>query len=80
MKREEMDAIIQEDRQHIGYGAPGTPQRMLHGTFTSARMAQLGSKGDQSRSRGDALQAAIAALHVSHPDFQPEYDHEYFRD
>jgi hypothetical protein len=78
MKREEMNAIIHEDLTHIHYGPHGSPQRMLHGTFTQCRQAQLGEKGDPSRSRGDVFKEAVTAIRTNHADFQPDYDHDWF--
>jgi hypothetical protein len=78
MEPKEMNRIIREDLEHIGDAVHGTPQRVFRGCYISARQSQLGAKGDPARSRGDVIREAVAAMRVSHPDFEPDYDHEWF--
>jgi hypothetical protein len=76
MSPETIDAIVAADLMHIDKAPPGTPQRMLSGAYADTCKHYL--KGAASRPRGEIFQEAIEMVRLQNPDFQAEYDREYF--
>jgi hypothetical protein len=74
---QEMNAIVSEDLEHIPKRPSNLPQMMLRLTYPDARKHWL--KEAPSKSRDEVLREAIEQVRKDHPDFEPEYDHEYFQ-
>ncbi len=76
MTPEEMNAIIQQDFQHLGYGSRGSAQRALRAAYPDLLRHYLAI--DSAKPRGDILREAIDLVRITHPDGTLDYEHEYF--
>ena len=76
MKREEMNAKVDEELKHIPRHLRGSPQNHLRVTYNGIRRRDLAR--NPSADRHQSLVSALEAFRISYPDFTPAYDKDYF--
>jgi hypothetical protein len=76
VKRDEMNAAIARDLDHMPRGARGSPQNHLRAAYRMTRAHHLAA--DPVPLRLTTLEESIAVVQVRFPRFEPEYDQYYF--
>ena len=76
MKKEEMNAKVDEELKHIPHHLTGSPQNHLRITYNGMRRRDLAH--NPSTSRHQSLIAALEAFRISYPQFIPSYDKDFF--
>lgn len=75
---EEMREKIGKELMHIPSGVEGSPQNQLRETYWNKRMNLL-TGHPKYKTKEDALQAAIQCVKKLYPNFDPQYDEEFFQ-
>lgn len=75
-KIESMRKIVLEELKHIPKGA--YPQGLLRAYYWGMRMNSLGKKAETKKNAKEVLQEGISFLRQDYPDFEFEYDNDFF--
>jgi hypothetical protein len=67
---------IEEDLKHIPRGIKGSPQNMLRLYYQDVRKHDITKT---AKTKEDTLRELLVRMKKEYPDFQPEYDHDYFK-
>ena len=76
MKREHMTRVIAKELHHIPEQPDNPAQQELRMLFNKRRLQALGR--DPATPRQETLRSAVDFLKNDYPDFDPEYDKDYF--
>lgn len=77
-KFEEMQEKIEKELTHIPRDVEGSPQNQLCTAYWIERMNLL-RRNPKYKTKEEALQAAIQCVKKHYPNFEPEYDKEFFQ-
>ena len=76
----EMRKIVVEELEHIPRDAKGSLQNKLRSIYEITRMKSLGKNAPLNlRTPEDCLKDAVETIKKDNPDFEPEYDNDFFR-
>jgi hypothetical protein len=76
----EMRKIVVEELEHIPRDAKGSLQNKLRSIYEIMRMKSLGKNAPLNlRTPEDCLKDAIETRKTGNPDFEPEYNNDFFR-
>jgi len=75
-KLKQMREIVLAELKHIPKWPE--PQRELRMVYWSLRMHSLGRKVDRQKTAKEVLEESIASLKRDYPDFEFEYDEQFF--
>jgi len=70
-----MNRTVSWELKHIPKGERGSLQNFLRLSYNALRRRYL----TLNRSRHETLRELVDKIRKAHPDFNPEYDKEYFR-
>ena len=70
-----MNRIVKSELKHIPRGERGSLQNFLRFAYNALRRRYL----NLNRSRHETLRELVDKIRKAHPDFNPEYDKEYFK-
>lgn len=71
-----MRQTVLEELEHIPRG--GDAQNELRLIYFSRRMHSLGKKARERKTAKEVLMESITRIKGDHPNFEPEYDKEFF--
>lgn len=75
-KLKQMRQIVLKELEHIP-NVP-EPQGELRMVYWSRRMHSLGRKGDRQKTAKEVLEESITSLKRDYPDYNFEYDEQFF--
>jgi len=75
-KLKQMRETVLKELEHIPNSPE--PQGELRMVYWSRRMHSLGRKGDKQKTAKEVLEESIAFLKRDYPNFEFEYDEEFF--
>lgn len=73
----EMREEVKEELKYIPKG--NLMQNELRMFYWSDRMRSLGKKAKSKKTKGEVLMESLESLKKDHPDFEPEYDKNFFK-
>jgi len=76
VNHKEMMESVKEDLDHIPKWTKGSSQNKFRAAYEMTRLNHLSRTPPPPRL--ETIEEATVAIRVSDPDFEPEYDHEYF--
>ena len=77
MKRQELDARVSTDLEHIPKADDGSDQNALRMAYNMIRRRELAR--NRAAPKKDRLELAVRAVREGNPGFIPQYDESYFR-